>query len=64
MPNYTVNITPDLPLAYNFYGFPFYLSSICQWYIKLGYLIDINVNLPRLSLLTFFLIFFIMIKKK
>ena len=23
MPNYTVNITPDLPLPFNFYGFRF-----------------------------------------
>lgn len=57
VPSYiTVNTILGLPLLFNFYGFSFYLRRMCQWYIKLGYLTDINVSLADLSLfLSFFL---------
>ena len=58
VPSYiTVNIILGLPLAFNFYGFSFYLRRMRQWYIKLGYLIDINVSLPDLSLFSSFFFF-------
>lgn len=58
VPSYiTVNIILGLPLLFNFYGFSFYLRRMRQWYIRLGYLISINVSLADLSLLLSFFLF-------